>query len=134
MYVLLSFLHISLSLSPLSLFIQNFRKSSSQHLVLLFLRFLLFLRRKEGQNTYAHLKSPDFFSKKHTVYIGQVIGLNLTNSTCSKSTLGVSLQVLRGVFPNPFKGSRVSWVYFLHNSIKFTIFCKLQISCHTFIK
>ncbi len=35
------------------IYIQNVIKSSSQHLVLRILRILRFLRRREGQNTYA---------------------------------------------------------------------------------
>ncbi len=56
------YLSLSLFLSSLSLSLSKHTQSSSQHLVLrflrflCFLRFLLFLRRWEGQNTYAHYK------------------------------------------------------------------------------
>jgi hypothetical protein len=49
MLILLLCSYFFLFCSSLSLSFQNVRKSSSQHLVLLFLRFL---RRREGQNTY----------------------------------------------------------------------------------
>ncbi len=62
-----SLLPNSFSLS-LSLSLQNVRKSSSQHLVLCFLRFLLFLRRREGQNTYAHLDYPALDAIKRQLF------------------------------------------------------------------